>query len=84
MSRCGRAAEHCCWIAGEVCPHLQRSAVPGFRWACALRAALGSWAAVHAAPAYGAVRARLRAAGVAQDCGDWPPPGVSCHCGETG
>jgi hypothetical protein len=85
MGACGRT-DHCCWIVGRVCPHLEEGTVPGRRWACGLRRRLGSWAAVHASPEYRRdVRpfwARFRPD---LDCGTWPPPGETCAtCGQVG
>lgn len=87
MGLCGTAKDHCCWLgrAGK-CPHVEPNPEEGFNWRCSLRHKLGSWDAVHASPEYTSfVRPALDAAGVAQDCGSWPPIGQTCKtCGEVG
>lgn len=88
MTRCaGTSNEHCCHIAGAVCPHLEEGTVPGRRWACGLRRVLGSWPAVHADARYlTSVKSYLKTTALKDmDCGDWPPPGVTCpSCGAVG
>jgi len=89
--RCmGRKADgHCCWIGGLVCPFLgvdEAAGDEGRYWFCTLRRELGSWNAVYADGRYLAfVQPALRASGIEQDCGDWPPAGTMCHtCGAHG
>ena len=84
MACSGNSVDHCCYVAGGVCPHLEEGTVPGRFWSCGLRRELVSWEAVHADSRYQAdVRARLPAS--VGDCGDWPPPGVTCGaCGVVG
>jgi len=36
-------ADHCCYIDGVACPHLEENTEAGFRWSCGLRRQLGSW-----------------------------------------
>lgn len=59
--------EHCCYVHGEVCPHLEENTEPGFRWSCGLRRELGNWDAVLADPRY---PKDSWAPGV--NCRDWP------------
>ena len=83
----GTAQDHCCFVAGDVCPHLEEHTVPGRLWSCGLRRELGSWEAVHADPRYLAdVKPHIEASPLgSMDCGDWPPPGVTCpSCGASG
>lgn len=84
MSRCGTAAEHCCWFQGEACQYIEQSDRPDFVWDCRLRKDYGSWEAVHLSPEYLTnVKPKMIELGYAIDCGDWPPPGVVCNdCGE--
>jgi len=86
MGRCGTSTDHCCWINGQQCPYVVNSPNAGFNWACSLRLREGDWAKVYETPEYRAfVRPALTAAGIAKDCGDWPPPGHKCNeCGEVG
>ena len=35
--------DHCCWLLGKPCPHLEENTQPGFRWTCGLRRELGDW-----------------------------------------
>lgn len=68
----GNGDDHCCWLAGEVCPFLEEGTVPGRRWACGLFRRAGSWDAVYQSLAYRRhVKPKLKALGVV-DCGDWP------------
>jgi len=86
MSKCGTAKTHCCWIGGVQCPYVGISSSDEFIWKCALREREGSWGAVYQTTEYESiVRPALDSAGIEQDCGAWPPPGVTCHdCGEVG
>jgi len=86
MGRCGTGADHCCYISGVVCPFLIPSYEAGYNWACSLRQQKGSWDEVHASKEYKVfVQPALRTAGIEQDCGHWPPPGVKCgDCGMVG
>jgi hypothetical protein len=81
----GNNADHCCYVAGVACPHLEENTVEGRRWACGLRRELGDWASVHADPRYLAdVKPHWLNVGM-EDCGDYPAPGRSCGtCGMTG
>lgn len=79
----GLSGDHCCHLGtAGVCTFLEEGTVPGRRWACGLRRELGDWQAVHADARYLAdVRPKLDAIGVT-NCGDWPPPGMTCAtCG---
>jgi hypothetical protein len=82
---CSAGDEHCCWVAGQVCPLLVEHA-GGRRWACSLRLELGSWEAVHADPRYQPIReAWQRTRKRPSDCGDYPGPGEWCAtCGRRG
>jgi len=44
--------DHCCWLEGTPCPHLQVDGPTGRRYACGLLVELGSWDAVHADARY--------------------------------
>ncbi len=87
MGLCGTGKDHCCWLgpAGK-CQHVVPSSEPGFNWACALRLREGSWELVALTDEYiNEVRPKLDAAGVLEDCWDWPPEGVKCNdCGQVG
>lgn len=78
----GSADDHCCYVNGKLCEHLEENTVEGRRWACGLYRVHQSWEAVYLAPEYPAVRAALRGVGIKVDCGDWPPHGERCAtCG---
>lgn len=84
MSVChGNADDHCCWLQGAVCPHLEEHTVPGRRWACGLLRRLGDWESVIASDAYRQdVAPALEPLGYT--CRDWPQnyPGMVCRtCG---
>jgi len=79
----GNSAEHCCWVDGARCPHLREN-MHGRRWACALRAQLGSWALVHNDARYQPIHAHWQTLGIS-DCGDWPNKRERCSiCGQGG
>lgn len=86
MGLCGTSESHCCWIRGVQCPYVVPSPNEGFAWACSLRLQEPDWQAVYARSEYTSiVRPSLTEAGIVQDCGDWPPAGVTCNdCGEVG
>lgn len=74
MSVChGNGEDHCCYVAGEVCPFLEENTVPGRRWACGLFRELGNWDAVHADPRYlEHVQPAWDQIGIeGYSCGDW-------------
>jgi hypothetical protein len=67
---------HCCWVHGEVCDFLIENH-EGRRFACGLRAELGSWEKVHADPRYAPMAIVFEDEGL---CGDWQPQaGVCCN-----
>jgi len=79
----GNQPEHCCWVAGQRCRYLVEN-VDGRRWACGLRAALGSWEAVHADPGYiEHVQSEWDKLGVIESCGAWGPGTGQCCFAET-
>jgi hypothetical protein len=79
----GNQPQHCCWVAGEVCPFLEEGTVPGRRWACGLRRELGSWDAVHADARYIAhVQVEWDKVGI-ESCGAWGPGTGQCCYAET-
>ena len=81
----GNSYDHCCWISGVACEHLEENTVEGRRWACGLLRQLGSWESVHSSDEYAEVRVMIRSIGIEVDCGDWPPSGVTCGtCGVSG
>lgn len=88
MATCeGNGDDHCCHLGGHVCRYLAVVGTTGRRFACRLRSELGNWQAVHADPRYLAdVKPVLEALPTVDgDCGDWPPPGLTCGtCGVTG
>lgn len=68
---CHGNSDHCCWVDGAPCPHLEEGTVPGRRWACGLFRKLGDWGTVHESEDYlRDVRPHWDRAGVI-DCGDW-------------
>lgn len=78
----GNGPDHCCMVAGQVCPFLEMDTVPGRRWVCGLRRKLGSWGAVHRDPGYlQHVKPAWDRAGV-KDCGDFGPAEQQCCWGQ--
>jgi len=70
-------------VAGQRCRYLVEN-VDGRRWACGLRAALGSWEAVHADPGYiEHVQSEWDKLGVIESCGAWGPGTGQCCFAET-
>ena len=70
-------------MAGQRCRYLVEN-VDGRRWACGLRAALGSWEAVHADPGYTEhVQSEWDKLGVIESCGAWGPGTGQCCFAET-
>ena len=70
-------------MAGQRCRYLVEN-VDGRRWACGLRAALGSWEAVHADPGYiEHVQSEWDVLGVIESCGAWGPGSGQCCYAET-
>ncbi len=80
----GNFEDHCCWVDGKVCPHLEENTVEGRRWACGLLVALGSWEGVYRTEAWQRdVKPLCDRLGVR--CGDWPSEGERCAtCGVSG
>lgn len=65
------AGDHCCYVGGAPCPHLQVDGASGRRFACGLFVELGNWAAVHADARYAAdVKPHWDQSGVV-GCGPW-------------
>jgi len=86
MSVCaGNSEDHCCWVNGKVCPHLEENTVEGRHWACGLLVKLGSWEAVYKDNNWQLdVKPLCDRIGV-RGCGDWPPKGKTClECGVSG
>lgn len=87
MALCnGNDEDHCCWIDGNVCPHLEENTVEGRRWACGLRRELGSWEAVHVDVRYLTdVQPCWDRVDPEGACGEFPAPGKRCAtCGVSG
>lgn len=80
----GNNDDHCCWVDGKVCPHLEGNTVKDRRWACGLLVMCGSWEAVYETAAWRRhVKPFCDRTGVR--CGDWPPEGQVCAtCGVNG
>lgn len=75
----GNGADHCCYVAGQVCPYLGENVQEGRRWSCTLLAELGTWSAVHQDERYlRDVAPAWEAAGIA-DCGLWWESGSCCY-----
>jgi hypothetical protein len=80
----GNGDDHCCWLAGQVCPFLRDdgwSSPESRRFVCTLREELGDWDLVHSDPRYLAtVEPLWRASGDVMNwiwdegvrCGNWP------------
>lgn len=82
MGAChGQQSDHCCYVAGERCPHLVEN-VAGRRWACGLMVELGSWELVHADPRYAPIQAEWDRVGI-ESCGAWGPGTNQCCYAET-
>lgn len=72
--------DHCCYVGGEVCEYLIENH-EGRRFACGLRAELGSWEAVHDDARYAPIALIFNEAGVSL-CGEWQPNPTQC-CNEA-
>ena len=70
----GNGPDHCCYIAGRVCPYLEENPVEGRRWACGLLRELGSWPKVYRSTRYRRTDAAkwFRVSFPSYGCGDWP------------
>jgi len=79
----GVGSDHCCYVSGLPCPHLEDGTVPGRRWACGLRRELGSWDLVHADARYAPIQAEWDRVGI-ESCGAYPEPGRPCPVCEAG
>ena len=92
MACLGNSDDHCCWVNGALCPHLEENTVAGRRWACGLLRELGSWKAVHRDRRYVKDVQPMwnkfptnKARGLAMRCGDFPASGERCNaCGVVG
>lgn len=63
--------DHCCYVDGVPCPHLEVDGSTGRRYACGLFVELGSWDAVHTDPRYLAdVQPTWDRVGI-ESCGSW-------------
>jgi len=82
----GITSDHCCYVEGEVCPHLRDDGVQADRrWVCTLREELGSWEAVHQDSRYKVHPQPVWQKLNIDECGDYPSPGITCgECGQTG
>ena len=79
----GNADTHCCWLVGQVCPHLEENTLPDRRWVCGLRRRLGDWDAVLASAEYRRdVAPFLKPLGY--NCRDWPDEYPGMKCGDCG
>lgn len=81
----GNREDHCCWIAGVACPHLEENTVEGRRWACGIYRKLQDWDAVIISKEYLAdVAPTFEPLGM--NCRDWPDgaDGNSYTCDECG
>ena len=74
----GNGADHCCYVAGSACPHLEEHTVPGRRWACGLMREHGDWDQVIADPRY--LRDVAPHFGE-MNCRDWPD-GTGVNAGQ--
>ena len=83
---CMAKDDHCCYLAGVVCPFLRDDGPDADRrWVCTFRERLGSWEAVHEDPEYLDTIAPIMMGLTGVLCGDWPTPGEHCHeCGVVG
>ncbi len=87
MSCHGNTDESCCTFGGGVYCRYLRADVAGRRWACGLMLELGDWQKVVANPRYQQHVAPKfeplnKIYGVDLNCGNWPPEGVRCDCGD--
>ena len=80
----GNGVQHCCWVDGEVCPHLVENKVPGRRWACGLLDKFGSWAGVNESDEYEPIGAHWLTIGAPFNyCESFKPtPAQCCQVGD--
>ena len=76
--RGGIGDTHGGWVSGTVCGFLIENH-EGRRFACSLRAELGSWDKVHADPRYAPLAIHFADIGL---CGGWQPEADTC-CNEV-
>ena len=67
----GNRDDHCCWIKGNPCPHLEENTVKGRRWACGLYRKLQDWDAVLASQEY-IIDVKPTFEPLGMNCRDWP------------
>ena len=79
----GIGKDHCCWMAGKPCIHLEEDTVPGRKWACGLRRKYGDWDKVLSSEEYLlTVEPHFGPQGV--NCRDWPDLAEGQSCNECG
>lgn len=88
MALCsGNSADHCCYLQGQQCIHLEEYTVPGRHWACGLYRVYGSWDDVYTSSEYVEIQEKLDLMFKTETvrCGDWPRLGETCAtCGAIG
>ena len=75
----GNSSDHCCYIAGEVCPYLEENTIPGRRWACGLLVKYGSWAAMNESPEYHVIGQHWKSMGEAFNLCELHNPVFCCR-----
>ena len=78
----GNSEDHCCYLKGVACKHLEENTVEDRRWVCGLRRKLGNWDDVIASTEYQTdVAPILEPLGI--NCRDYPDVGQWCAtCGD--
>lgn len=70
------SGEPCCYVNGELCPHLQINGPSGRKYACGLFVKYGNWDLVHGSAEYNITpKPTWKEKGVV-DCGFWWGPNV--------
>lgn len=75
----GNTEDHCCYLRGKPCPHLEQHTMPDRKWVCGLRRKLGDWDKVLESEEYLTdVAPVFEPLGI--NCRDWPEPTGCGNC----
>lgn len=81
----GNKSDHCCYVNGVDCKHLEENTMEGRRWVCGLRRKLGNWDDVISSKEY--IKDVEPYFGIiGMNCKDWPDgtghnSGTCAECG---
>jgi hypothetical protein len=79
----GNQKDHCCYIKGKACPHLEKNTALNRKWVCGLRKKYGHWDLVLNSEEYKKdVAPHFEPQGI--NCRDWPDFSKGQYCGDCG